>query len=105
MTNYEKIKAMTLEEMAEEICNTHKDCYECEFDKDCDFECDGVTKWLKSEASTERVFTNADKIRQMSDSELTEELYRLMGNAAKCPDCFWKSGRERLELYLKLGSK
>ena len=49
--------------------------------------------------------TNADRIRQMSDSELTEELYRLMGNAAKCPECFWKSGRERLELYLKMRVK
>lgn len=49
--------------------------------------------------------TNADRIRQMSDSELTEELYRLMGNAAKCPECFWKSGRERLELYLKMREK
>lgn len=49
--------------------------------------------------------TNADRIRQMSDSELTEELYRLMGNAAKCPECFWKSGRERLEMYLKMGVK
>ena len=49
--------------------------------------------------------TNADKIREMSDSELTEELYRLMSNAAKCPDCFWKSGRERLELYLNMESK
>lgn len=49
--------------------------------------------------------TNADRIRQMSDSELTEELYRLMGNAAKCPECFWKSGRERLEMYLKMRVK
>ena len=49
--------------------------------------------------------TNADRIRQMSDAELTEELYRLMGNAAKCPECFWKSGRERLEMYLKMREK
>ena len=49
--------------------------------------------------------TNADRIRQKSDSELTEELYRLMGNAAKCPECFWKSGRERLEMYLKMREK
>ena len=49
--------------------------------------------------------TNADRIRRMSDSELTEELYRLMGNAAKCPECFWKSGRERLEMYLKMREK
>lgn len=49
--------------------------------------------------------TNADRIRQMSDSELTEELYRLMGNAARCPECFWKSGRERLEMYLKMREK
>ena len=44
--------------------------------------------------------TNADKLREMTDSELTEEIYRLMGNAAACPDCFWKSGRERLEFYM-----
>lgn len=49
--------------------------------------------------------TNADRIRQMSDAELTEELYRLMGNAARCPECFWKSGRERLEMYLKMREK
>ena len=49
--------------------------------------------------------TNADRIRQMTDSELTEEIYRLMGNAAKCPECFWKSGRERLEMYLKMETK
>ena len=49
--------------------------------------------------------TNAERIRQMTDAELTEELYRLMGNAAKCPECFWKSGRERLEMYLKMRVK
>ena len=49
--------------------------------------------------------TNIERLREMSDSELTEEIYRLMGNAAKCPDCFWKSGRERLELYLKMECK
>lgn len=49
--------------------------------------------------------TNADLIRSMTDAELTEELYRLMGNAAKCPECFWKSGRERLEFYLKTRAK
>ena len=46
--------------------------------------------------------TNADRIRQMSDSELTEELYRLMGNAAQCPVCFRNTGRERLRLWLEL---
>ncbi|MBQ1295054.1 MAG: hypothetical protein IIY21_13515 [Clostridiales bacterium] len=45
--------------------------------------------------------TNADKLREMTDSELTDEIYRLMGNAAKCPECFWKSGRERLEFYME----
>ena len=49
--------------------------------------------------------TQADRLREMSDSELTEEIYRLMGNAAECPDCFWKSGRERLELYMKMEAK
>ena len=45
--------------------------------------------------------TNADKLREMTDSELPDEIYRLMGNAAKCPECFWKSGRERLEFYME----
>lgn len=53
----------------------------------------------------EKKKTNADRIREMTDSELIEEIYRLMGNAAKCPDCFWKSGRERLEIWITMEAK
>lgn len=49
--------------------------------------------------------TNLERLREMSDSELIEEIYRLQGNAAKCPDCFWKSGRERLEMYMNMEAK
>ncbi len=45
--------------------------------------------------------TNADKLRSMTDEELCEELFRLMDNAVACPECFQKSGKERLKLYLK----
>ena len=45
--------------------------------------------------------TNADRIRQMTDEELCEEIFRLMDNAVACPECFKKSGKERLKLYLK----
>lgn len=51
MTNYEKIKSLSLDEMAEEICNTHTDCFECAFKDNCVAECDGVWKWLVSEAT------------------------------------------------------
>ena len=44
--------------------------------------------------------TNADKIRQMSDEELVEEIYKLQGNAAACPTCFQRNGKERLKYYL-----
>jgi len=45
--------------------------------------------------------TNADKIRSMTDEELLEEIYRLEDNAVACPECFRKSGKERLKLYLE----
>ena len=44
--------------------------------------------------------TNADRIRQMSDEELVEEIYRLQGNAAACPACYIRNGKERLRYYL-----
>ena len=44
--------------------------------------------------------TNADRIRHMTDEELVEEIYKLQGNAAACPDCFRRNGKERLEYYL-----
>jgi len=45
--------------------------------------------------------TNADRIRQMTDEELLEELYKLQGNAAACPICFTNTGKERLRYYLE----
>ena len=45
--------------------------------------------------------TNADRIRQMSDEELLEEIYRLQGTAAACPACHVKHGKERLKYYLE----
>ena len=45
--------------------------------------------------------TNADRIRQMSDEELLEEIYRLQGNAAACPACYTRHGKERLKYYLE----
>ena len=44
--------------------------------------------------------TNADRIRQMTDEELVEEIYRLQGNAAACPSCYLRHGKERLRYYL-----
>lgn len=45
--------------------------------------------------------TNAEKIRQMTDEELAEIIYKLQDNAVACPDCFRKNGKQRLELWLK----
>lgn len=56
-----------------------------------------------NEGSSKR--TNADKLRQMTDGQLLEEIYRLMDNAVACPECFRKSGKERLELWLKMRAK
>ncbi len=36
----------------------------------------------------------------MSDEELLEEIYRLQGNAAACPACYIRHGKERLKYYL-----
>lgn len=44
--------------------------------------------------------TNADRIRAMTDEELLEEIYRLQGNAAACPACYLRHGKERLRYYL-----
>ena len=51
MTNYEKIKAMTIEEMAECILDEFRvDCYDCEYYNDYG-ECRYCIKnWLESEA-------------------------------------------------------
>ena len=49
---------------------------------------------------SERVFTNADALRQMNDEELLAEILRLQDIAAACPSCHKKHGAERLWLYL-----
>lgn len=36
----------------------------------------------------------------MTDEELLEEIYRLQGNAAACPACYMRHGKERLKYYL-----
>ena len=46
--------------------------------------------------------TNADRVRKMTDEELLDVIYRFMGNAAACPDCFYRNGKERLKLWLEL---
>ena len=49
--------------------------------------------------------TNADRVRHMSDEELLETIYQHMGNAAACPDCFRKNGKERLQMWLEMENK
>lgn len=46
--------------------------------------------------------TNADRIRQMSDNELLDTLYRLQENALACPVCQRNKGRDRLRIWLSL---
>lgn len=48
---------------------------------------------------------HAEELRKMSDDELVEAIYQLMSNAVSCPTCFYKSGKERLELWMKLEVK
>lgn len=49
--------------------------------------------------------TNADRIRQMTDEELLEEIYRLQGTALACPNCYYNKGKAMLEIYLKAKAK
>ena len=49
--------------------------------------------------------TNADRVRHMSDEELLDTIYRFMGNAAACPDCFYRNGKERLKLWLEMENR
>ena len=48
MTNYEKIKNMSIEDMALEICETHMDCDTCRFHNDCESDGEGIMSWLES---------------------------------------------------------
>jgi hypothetical protein len=47
--------------------------------------------------------THAEELRKMTDEQLLEAIYQLCANAATCPTCFFKNGKERLELWLKMG--
>ena len=49
--------------------------------------------------------TNAEKLRQMTDDELLEELYRLQGTAVACPNCYYNKGKIMLEMYLTAEAK
>lgn len=53
ITNYEKIKAMSLDELAIEICKSHERCDNCRYSQGCKVVGDGMRKWLESEASIE----------------------------------------------------
>lgn len=56
MTNYEKIKNMTIDEMADMICNQQTGCGCCRHYIDCVQSRNmglGIKKWLESEAGTE----------------------------------------------------
>lgn len=53
MTNYEKLTSMTLEDLAEELCEW-ADCDRCPGDFLCatdDRHANGMIKWLKAEAT------------------------------------------------------
>ena len=53
----------------------------------------------------ERIYTNADALRHMTDEELHAEILRLQDIAAACPDCHRKTGAERLRTYLSMRAK
>ena len=46
--------------------------------------------------------TNADRIREMTDEELLEELLSLISREVACADCFHKTGEKRLRVWLSL---
>ena len=64
-----------------------------------------VKQYKVTEYEHHEARTNADRVRQMSDEELLETIYRHMGNAAACPDCFYKNGKERLQMWLEMDNK
>jgi len=49
--------------------------------------------------------TNADRIREMTDEELLEELLSLISREVACADCFRKTGEKRLRVWLSLEVK
>ena len=46
--------------------------------------------------------TNAERVRQMTDEELLDLIDRFMGNAAACPTCYYRNGKERLKIWLEM---
>lgn len=57
MTNFEKIKNMSVEEMAEWLQNTLKECDVCIYGEHNTCPCTciyGITEWLESEAENDR---------------------------------------------------
>ena len=52
MTNYEKIKNMTIDEMSKLLCHRDRDCKNCPCDNTyyCNKEIKMFKKWLESEA-------------------------------------------------------
>ena len=56
MTNFEKLKSMSLEKLAEFICENTMDCEDCVGFKYCtrsDGHANGMSKWLKKEVETD----------------------------------------------------
>lgn len=56
MTNYERIKSMTIDEMAEFLCHGDFDCEKCAYKdnkKGCKDEVNRYKKWLEDEGATE----------------------------------------------------
>lgn len=53
MTNSERLRAMSDDELAEALCDLRSNCYECLGYNDCTFgngHGNGLLKWLESEA-------------------------------------------------------
>lgn len=53
MTNFEKIKKMDIQEVANLLCETHMDCSTCRFHHDCEETpetAEGIINWLSKES-------------------------------------------------------
>ena len=56
MTNFEKLKSMSLEELALFVCENAMDCEDCvgqDYCKRGDGRANGMIKWLKKEVETD----------------------------------------------------
>lgn len=57
MTNFEKIKSMTIDEMAVFLCHGDFDCEKCAYNdnkKGCKYEVGRYRKWLESKAKDKK---------------------------------------------------